>query len=332
MPESSSPFSPSIVFFGTPEFAAISLQEMIDSDLVPQAVVTMPDKPAGRGQKIRQSPVAIAAIKNNLPLLQSFHSNSEKNTDEKKQLNPHLKELLTNTDLAVVVAYGHLIPKLALTLPKYGFLNLHASLLPRWRGAAPIQHAIIAGDKETGVCIMQMQQGLDTGPVLSRSSCPISSSDTGGTLHDRLASMGAKLLVETIKNLPQCKPQKQDEKYANYANKIHKKHGEIDWHNPCTAIDRQIRALHPSPIAWTQIAQQRIRIWQADIVKLETPEKITPGTIIAINEKGIEVVTGSGIIRLTEVQLAGGNRAKAAQLIHGRSQLHIGSVFVSPKH
>ena len=308
---------------------------MLDAGLIPQAVVTMPDKPAGRGRKLRQSPVALTAMNNGLPLLQSLHSNSAETTNDKPQLNPELYQLLANTDLAIVVAYGNLIPAVALTLPKYGFINLHASLLPRWRGAAPIQRAILAGDSETGVCIMQMQQGLDTGPVLSRRSCPISNSDTGGTLHDRLADMGAQLLVSTIKKLPQCTPQEQDDTQANYAKKIHKQHGNIDWHNSCEVIDRQIRALYPSPVAWTQLAEQRIRIWQAQIVNTDnqknTHEKSLAGTIVATSERGIDVVAGDGLIRLIEVQLAGGSRTQAAQLMHGRNQLTEGAVLVSPQ-
>lgn len=330
MPERTTPFSPSSVFFGTPDFAARSLQAMIDSGLAPQAVVTMPDKPAGRGRKLQQSPVARTAIDNGLPLIQSLHSSATRNPEQKKQLNPHLAELLTNTDLAIVVAYGHLIPASALTLPKYGFINLHASLLPRWRGAAPIQRALLAGDVETGVCIMQMQQGLDTGPVLSRSCCPISSSDTGGTLHDRLADLGTQLLVSTIQTLPQCTPQEQDDTQANYAHKIHKQHGNIDWQKSSAEIDRHIRAFHPSPVAWTQLAGQRIRIWQANIVNTEHLNRAA-GTIIAVSEQGIDIATGNGTIRLIEVQFAGGSKVQATQLIHGRNPLTVGAVFASPE-
>ncbi|MBX9586198.1 MAG: methionyl-tRNA formyltransferase [Gammaproteobacteria bacterium] len=286
-----------IIFAGTPEFALPALRALIDSEHSVCAVYTQPDRPAGRGRHLSMSPVKELALSENIPVFQPATLRDTSVQDELKKWQ---------ADLMVVVAYGQILPQVVLTTPKYGCINVHASLLPRWRGAAPIQRAIMAGDTQTGVTIMQMDVGLDTGAMLMRESCPILAEDTGQILHDRLAELGATALIKTLNAMEKGDLQSsiQDESHVTYAQKLNKLDGKIEWAQSASQIERQIRALNPWPIAYTECGKNHVRIWHAEIV----PEKntSTPGKILAISPEGIDVVTGDGILRLKIIQEAGG--------------------------
>ena len=303
--------SPRFVFFGTPAFAAISLHALIDAGMIPQAVVTMPDRPAGRGRKVRVSPVKQSAELHDLTIFQPHSMAAEQNQE--------LIQLLASCDLGVVVAYGHIMPQSLLALPRYGCINVHASLLPRWRGAAPIQRAILAGDRTTGISIMQMEQGLDTGPVLFSANCPIETTDTGRSMHDRLALLGGTTLTAAMQQLPSLTPQPQDDSKAQYAAKIHKQDGCIDWRQSTDHIDRTIRAFCPVPVAWTDYQQQRIRIWQAQ--PLNDVHSCQPGTVVNYDDQGLDIATGDSTIRLLQLQLAGSTPRYLHQLFNGYRDL-----------
>lgn len=286
-----------IVFAGTPEFALPTLRALIDSEHSVCAVYTQPDRPAGRGRHLTMSPVKELALSENIPV---FQPTTLRDTVVQEELKKW------QADLMVVVAYGQILPQVVLATPKYGCINVHASLLPRWRGAAPIQRAIMAGDTQTGVTIMQMDVGLDTGAMLIRESCPILAEDTGQILHDRLAELGATALIKTLNAMEKGDLQStpQDESQVTYAQKLNKLDGKIDWAQSASQIERQIRALNPWPIAYTECGKHHVRIWHAEIV----PEKntSTPGKILAISPEGIDVATGDGILRLKIIQEAGG--------------------------
>lgn len=286
-----------IIFAGTPEFGLPALRALIDSEHSVCAVYTQPDRPAGRGRHLSMSPVKELALSENIPVFQPATLRDTSVQDELKKWQ---------ADLMVVVAYGQILPQVVLTTPKYGCINVHASLLPRWRGAAPIQRAIMAGDTQTGVTIMQMDVGLDTGAMLMRESCPILAEDTGQILHDRLAELGATALIKTLNAMEKGDLQSsiQDESHVTYAQKLNKLDGKIEWAQSASQIERQIRALNPWPIAYTECGKNHVRIWHAEIV----PEKntSTPGKILAISHEGIDVVTGDGILRLKIIQEAGG--------------------------
>lgn len=285
-----------IIFAGTPDFAATALQACIESKHRIVAVFTQPDRPAGRGRKIKFGPVKQLAVDADIPIYQPLRL-------EQEQFSL-IKDL--QADVMLVSAYGLLLPREVLTTPKLGCINIHASLLPRWRGAAPIQRSIIAGDQKSGLSIMQMEEGLDTGPVLQQFECDIKASDTGSILHDRLASMSASEIVNCLENLEagNLSPHLQDESQASYAKKITKQETNIDWRQTATEIERKIRAFNAWPVTYTYLHQQRIRIWQVDWSD-ETSDK-PPGSIVVNKKKSMQVVTGEGVLKILTLQLAGG--------------------------
>lgn len=297
-----------ILFAGTPHFAEYSLNALISAGFQVVAVYTQPDRPSGRGQKITASPVKQLAEKKQIPVYQPV---SLRHASEEQTLQA------LHVDLMIVVAYGLILPRNILTIPRLGCLNVHASLLPRWRGAAPIQHAILAGDSETGVTIMQMEAGLDTGPMLARSICSITPDETSASLHDKLATQGAELLIKTIENLTSCMPEKQNDALATYAHKISRKDAEIDWSLDVMTIERKIRAFCPTPIAFTRRNSQFVRIWSAEIVSLEKQNAL-PGVILQANANGIDVATGQGILRLKMIQLSGGRALLVRDVLNAR--------------
>lgn len=306
-----------IVFAGTPEFAIPPLEALLKSKHSVIAVFTQPDRPAGRGQTIHQSPVKTLAQLHHIPV---YQPNRLKNPEE------HAKLHALQPDLLIVVAYGLLLPKAVLDIPKFGCINIHASLLPRWRGAAPIQHAILAGDKTTGICTMQMDEGLDTGDVLLRVSCTIAPQETSKTLHDKLATLGATALLDTLEKLEQkaLAPEKQ-EPTTTYATKISKTDAKIDWQESADVIDRKIRAFNPWPVAFAELSGQTIRIWSAKPNLTATVNnKIKPGAIIAIHKDSMDVATGDGVLTLLEIQLPGGKRLPVAEILHAKEALFRG--------
>ncbi len=304
-----------VVFAGTPEFSVQPLNALLNTQHSVIAVFTQPDRPAGRGQTLHQSPVKALAKSHHIPVYQPV---SLKNPEEQAILHKLAPDLL------IVVAYGLILPKAVLEIPKFGCMNIHASLLPRWRGAAPIQHAILAGDKETGVCTMQMDTGLDTGNVLLSASCMIDSEETSKTLHDKLTMLGAKILIETLDKLGQniLIPKTQDSAMASYATKIAKADAKVDWQESTEVIDRKIRAFNPWPIAFTELNGQSIRIWSAKPnLNTNLNNKIKPGTIVEVHQGSIDVATGNGVLTLLEIQLPGGKHLPVAEILHAKRDL-----------
>lgn len=306
-----------IIFAGTPAFAAETLKALINTEHEICAVYTQPDRPAGRGRKLTASPVKQLALEHNIPVEQPVNFK----TDDAIQTLADYQ-----ADLMIVVAYGLLLPQVILDTPKLGCINIHASLLPRWRGAAPIQRAILAGDKESGVCIMQMEAGLDTGPVLSEARCPITEEDTAQVLHDRLAIMGATTLVETLKDIEQrqrnAKPQNDD--LTSYASKLDKKEADIDWQLSAQDILRKINAFNPWPVAQTIWHDAIFRIWRAQLVDEKTQQPA--GHIINVSKTGIDVATSDGVLRITELQLPG-KRAMSVQDFLNANTMKVGDHF-----
>ncbi len=303
-----------VVFAGTPEFAAIQLKALLDAHINVVGVYTQPDKPAGRGQHLHPSPVKELALLHKLPVLQPATLKTEDGSAILGNFEP---------DLMVVAAYGLLLPKAILQTPRFGCINVHASLLPRWRGASPIQQAILAGDKETGVTLMQMDEGLDTGDMLAKASYFIKQDETTASLHDALALIGAKLLADNLKEftLSHQWPQKQPQNpaLATHAGKIKKEQGKIDWHQEAKIIDRLIRAFNPWPVAYTTLNNEIIRIWQASLV--ENSSTAPPGTIIEHEAKGILVATSCGTLLITQAQLPGKKRMPFSELLKGHHDL-----------
>ena len=296
-----------IVFAGTPEFALPPLQTLINEGCNIVAVLTQPDRPAGRGKHLRASPVKQLALENGLEVLQPESLKDPAWQEKIAALQP---------DLMVVVAYGLMIPAPLLSAARLGCWNIHASLLPRWRGAAPIHRAVEAGDEQTGVCIMQMEVTLDTGPVYHCLTTPVEALDTSGTLHDRLAEMGAGALRDCIVmamngDLPE--PQPQDSARATYAHKLSKAEAELNWHQSAKDLQRKVRAFNPWPVAWCELGGQRLRIWRAEVVDNAVDGK--PGKVFA-DRQSIIVGTASQSLKILELQRAGGQRMTAEQFLN----------------
>ena len=300
---------PRIVYAGTPEFAVPALQALVDAGQAPLAVYTQPDRPAGRGRKLTASPVKRVADAAGLPLRQPLTLKDEAVQHRLRELEP---------DLMVVAAYGLLLPKAVLEIPRLGCVNLHASLLPRWRGAAPIQRAILAGDDETGITLMQMDEGLDTGAMLARARLPIAADSTAADLHDRLARLGAELLIEKLPALSagSLPAEAQDEAQACYAAKLSKAEAEIDWRKPAAQLQREVRAFNPWPVSYTHLDGQPVKIWAASL-RNETTDA-APGSVLRHDADGILVATGEGQLLIHSLQFAGKQRRDAGELRHGR--------------
>lgn len=308
----------SIIFAGTPAFSAVTLEALLHSEHSIKAVYTQPDRPAGRGRKLTPSPVKVLALQHHLPIYQP-------QTLRDAGAQQALAEI--QADLMIVVAYGLLLPKPVLAMPRLGCINIHASLLPRWRGAAPIQRAILAGDKTTGITIMQMDEGLDTGAMLSRVECPILAEDTTQTLHDRLASLGASTLLSTLNDLLSVRPEVQNNALATYALKISKEEAILDWHLSAEELDRKIRAFNPWPIAQTALGGLTVRVWKASVIEGPITQR-TPGEIIRATGQGLDVATQKNILRISEMQLPGGKCLPVADILNARqADFAVGNVF-----
>lgn len=303
-----------IVFAGTPQFAASHLQALLDcpSHQV-AAVFTQPDRPAGRGKKLTASPVKLLAADHQIPVHQPL---SLKAAAEQQILANY------SADIMVVVAYGLLLPKAVLATPGHGCINVHASLLPRWRGAAPIQRAIEAGDTETGVTIMQMAEGLDTGDMLRKARCPITADDNAGTLHDKLAGIGPDALLAVLDEIAQgtVVAEKQDDEQSNYAPKITKQEALVNWHEPVKTLVLKIRAFNPFPICYSTLSGERIRIWKGVAVPNQH-HKVVPGTIIHTDKSGILVQTGEGCLLITALQLPGKKPLNVGEVLNAHADL-----------
>lgn len=315
-----------IIFAGTPEFAAVHLRALLAAGIRPVAVYTQPDRPAGRGQQLQKSAVKLVAEAAGIAVEQPVSLRDE---NAQKILADYQAELM------LVVAYGLILPASVLAMPRLGCVNVHASLLPRWRGAAPIQRALQHGDSETGTALMQMEAGLDTGPILAEIRTTIAATDTGASLHDRLAQMGAQLLVKQLPDLLNAKltPQVQSETGISYAHKLTKAEAKIDWSQPAAVIERNIRAFDPFPVSFGLHQNENIKIFTAQLVPLTgAQQKLPAGSICAHEESALVVRCGdqneSLGLALTSVQLPGGKRLSVRELLHARRErFAIGSCF-----
>ena len=312
-----------VVFAGTPEFSATILQGLLDArtyNII--RVLTQPDRPKGRGQKLEPSPVKTLAKKYNLPILQpATLKRSSTALDTITTLQP---------DLLIVVAYGLILPAKLLSIPTFGCINVHASILPKWRGAAPIQHAILAGDTKTGITIMQMDQGLDTGDILATYPCDILATDTSYDLQLRLADLGKQAILDALKNLNKLQPTPQDHSQASYAPKITKQQANLDWDQPAQNLERAIRAYQPWPMAFTYLGKERerVRIWQANAIQTtQTSTAHKPGTICDISPTGINVATGGGVLQILRMQFPGKKPLHIKDILHANNGLGIGVKF-----
>lgn len=301
---------PRILFAGTPDFALASLRALVESDRVPIAVLTQPDRPAGRGKKLRSSPVKKYALEQDIPVMQPATLRDEAVVAELTALQP---------DIMIVAAYGLLLPQSVLDIPTAGCLNVHASLLPRWRGAAPIQAAILAGDERSGVCLMAMEAGLDCGAVYAHAVTPIAGDDTAGDLHDRLAVKGGELLVKHLDAIIDggLQPVPQDDSLVTYAARIRTADAALDWRSPATVLDRIVRAYNPVPGAWFMLEDARIKCWRARVTAaVDAP----PGTVVTAGPDGITVACGEGALTLLSLQRPG-KRPIAAGEFAGQFEL-----------
>lgn len=305
-----------IVFAGTPDFAAQHLSHLLDADFNVVGVYTQPDRPAGRGKKLQPSAVKQLAEANQLAVFQPESLKAEAAQEELKALKP---------DVMVVVAYGLLLPQSVLDIPTRGCVNVHGSLLPRWRGAAPIQRAIWAGDTESGVAVMQMEAGLDTGPVLLEKRCAIDPDETSASLYKKLEALGPQALIQTLKNLDayHAKAQVQNDQQATYAKKLTKAEAKIDWNKSAAFIERCTRAFIPWPVSWCesgQLGEQKtIKVIEAEIA--QGASQAAPGTIVQTSSDGIDVATGDGVLRITKAQMPGKKPQPAATLINGYAKV-----------
>ncbi|WP_296894465.1 methionyl-tRNA formyltransferase [Thiobacillus sp.] len=294
-----------IIFAGTPPFAAAALNALADAGHDIVLVLTQPDRPAGRGMKLTPSAVKQAALARGLPVSQPP---SLKSPEAQAELRA------VDADVMVVAAYGLILPQAVLDLPRFGCLNIHASLLPRWRGAAPIQRAILAGDAETGITIMQMDAGLDTGAMLSKTVVPIRDDDTAASLHDVLAAAGASAIVAALANYATLVPVAQDDAQATYAAKLSKDEAQLDWRQSADALARAVRAYNPAPGAWTLLDGAPLKVWAA----ATAPGAGDPGTVLRSDAEGLVVACGGGALALREIQPAGSKRMSAAAFLAGR--------------
>lgn len=303
-----------IIFAGTPDFAARHLDALLSSEHQVVGVFTQPDRPAGRGKKLMPSPVKVLAEEKGVPVFQPVSLRPQEN----QQLVSDLQ-----ADVMVVVAYGLILPKAVLDMPRLGCINVHGSLLPRWRGAAPIQRSLWAGDTQTGVTIMQMDVGLDTGDMLHKLSCPITADDTSGSLYDKLADLGPQGLLHTLAQLAAgtAKPEVQDEALVTYAEKLSKEEARVDWSLSAAQLERCIRAFNPWPMSYIVIDEQPVKIWQASVIN--TPTNAVPGTILEANRQGIQVATGEGILNLLSLQPAGKKAMGVQDLLNSRREWFI---------
>jgi len=306
-----------IVFAGTPDFAAQHLDALIQSHHDVIAVYSQPDRPAGRGKKLKASEVKQLALTHDIPVYQPENFKS----DEAKQ---QLADL--DADIMVVVAYGLLLPKAVLETPKLGCINVHGSILPRWRGAAPIQRAIWAGDAETGVTIMQMDEGLDTGDMISIATCPIEAHDTSASLYSKLAELGPTALIDTLATIADgtANAEKQNDELANYAKKLSKDEANIDWQMPAQQIERNIRAFNPWPICFTQMQGNTVKVYAAELVNLDG----NVGEVLAADKTGITVATGEGALKITQLQPQGKKPMSVQDFLNGRADwVAVGSIL-----
>lgn len=306
-----------IIYAGTPDFSVAALAALIASEHQVVAVYTQPDRPAGRGRGFHASPVKQKALENNIPVFQPDSLKDETAQEALKALN---------ADLMVVTAYGLLLPLAVLEMPRLGCINIHASLLPRWRGAAPIQRAILAGDKKTGITIMQMDEGLDTGDMLSVAECQISAKETGSSLHDGLMVLGANTLLSVLPEIAAgtCARLKQNNDDACYATKLTKAEAKINWHDSAEKIAREVRAYNAWPVAYCQYEKNNklstMRVWQAEIVEHSNAgSDVASGTVVSESTKGVDVVTGEGVLRVTQLQVEGKRQMSAADFLNANS-------------
>jgi len=301
-----------IVFAGTPEFSAQHLAGLIENEQYIVGVYTQPDRPAGRGKKLQPSAVKQLAIKYQLPIYQPENFKTADNIAQLKSLRP---------DLMIVAAYGLILPERVLEIPEYGCINVHASLLPKWRGAAPIQRAIEAGDSLSGVTIMQMNQGLDTGDMLLKTTCNIDSRDNAADLHDKLIDIGKPALLKILEHIEtgHLRPQPQDNSQATYAHKIQKSEGQLDWSMDAASLDRKIRAFNPFPICYSDLNNLRMKIHRAFV--LESHSSSQPGEILAATQQGLDVQTGRGALRVEYLQMPGKKVLPVGDILRGYSDL-----------
>lgn len=314
-----------IIYAGTPDFSVVALQALIESSFEVVAVYTQPDRPAGRGRGLKASPVKQKAVEYDIPVFQPGSLKDE-------QVQAELKAL--NADLMVVTAYGLLLPEAVLETPRLGCINIHASLLPRWRGAAPIQRAILAGDKKTGITIMQMDEGLDTGDMLAMAECEITADDTGSSLHDKLMILGAATLTSVLPAIaeqntgkPVLNRVKQNESDACYASKLNKAEAKIDWSLSAEEIQRAIRAYNAWPVAYCTYEKNSkpssLRLWQAEVINDNVSSVgLLPGQVVAESAQGIDVVTGEGMLRITQLQPEGKRKMPVADFLNANSLLN----------
>lgn len=304
-----------VAFAGTPDFAATCLQALISSPHQVVQVLTQPDRPQGRGRKRKPGPVKAVALDAGIEVCQPDRLDADAIAGLADR----------NADLLIVVAYGLILPRPALDACRLGALNVHASLLPRWRGAAPIQRAIQAGDLVTGITIMQMDEGLDTGPMLAKAETPILDSDTGGSLHDRLMQIGASLLLDTLNRTAQDhalpEGELQNPELATYAHKLSKREAEIDWSQSATVLDRLIRAFHPWPVAYTTLRETRVRILRAKPVTDTSPNNPEPGSRLGEEPHRLLVACGRGVLEIEQLQFAGGKPLSASEALNGHAAL-----------
>ncbi|MDC8829140.1 methionyl-tRNA formyltransferase [Alteromonas gilva] len=307
-----------IVFAGTPDFAATHLQKLLDSQHQVVAVYTQPDRPAGRGKKLMPSATKQVAVEHNIPVYQPA---SLKDSDAQQQL------AALQPDIMVVVAYGLLLPAAVLAIPAHGCINVHGSILPRWRGAAPIQRSLWAGDTETGVTIMQMDEGLDTGDMLHISKLPITADDTSATLYAKLASSGPEALVHVLDNLHSLRAEKQNDAEATYAKKLSKEEAFLDWQQSAQQLSRNVRAFNPWPVCWSQVKDKNIKVWQASAMSTPATDAV-PGTILAADKNGIVVATSDGALCIEKLQLPGKKPMAVQDVLNGHQDwFAVGSVL-----